>query len=163
MTGTAFNAATCATLQGINVSSPYNSGAFNISNATGGYRLVLGTGNWSVSFVKAGFTSGYYNTPYYTNGAYFHNVSLVPIGGVAKTCGGKNTTVINSTTSIITPGVNKTTYTTTKVQNVTTGPSTPSGGLGSTAIGAIVVVVIIIIVIIAWAAMRGKKPSAHKG
>jgi len=123
LNGTVFNAQTCQPLQGVNVSSAYNTYAFNMSNANGNYRLVLGTGNWSVSFAKTGFVSGYYNTPYESNGAYFHNVSLVPVGGTAKNCG-KNTTIINSTTSITTPGVNKTTATT----SIATSGSGSSGG-----------------------------------
>lgn len=155
LNGTVFNAATCQPLTGVNVSSAYNGNAFNMSNAKGYYYLVLGTGNWSVSFVKSGFVSGYYNTPYETNGAYFHNVSLVPVGGTSKPCG-TNTTVINSTTSIVTPGAtNSTTIGATSSISSGSGAGASAGGLSTTMIVGIVIVIIVIIAIVAYA-MRGK-------
>ena len=154
LNGTVFNAATCQPLAGVNVSSSYNGNAFNISNSNGYYYLVLGTGNWSVSFVKAGFESGYFNTPYETNGAYFHNVSLVPVGGAAHPCG-TNTTLINSTTSIPTPGAtNSSTSPTTSISG-TSGGASSAGGLSTTMIVGIIIVIIVIIAIVAYA-MRGK-------
>ncbi len=154
LNGTVFNAATCQPLAGVNVSSAYNGNAFNMSNSNGYYYLVLGTGNWSISFVKAGFESGYYNTPYETNGAYFHNVSLVPTGGTAKPCG-TNTTVINSTTSIVTPGSTNSTSPTTSISSTSGGGAPSSGGLSTTMIVGIIIVIIVIIAIVAYA-MKGK-------
>ena len=157
LNGTITNAATCATISGAKVSSPYNNYAFNISNSKGYYNLILGTGNWSVTVSAAGYNNGSYLTPYISTGVLSHNFSLVPTGGSARsTPCSKNSTVINQTSTTITPGVNPNTTTSVAVTN-----STGSGNSGMSGTTWIIIGVIVVIVIIAAALMMRKKPPQH--
>ncbi len=160
--GNITSASTCLPIAGAKIVSPYNNYAYNITNSNGEYRMILGSGNWSVTVSAAGYNNGSYLTPYYSTGAWEHNFSLVPVGGTARTTPCNGATVINVTQTTITPGVN--TYQTTSiVQNTTSvlSASSSSGISGSEAAG-IAIVVIIIIVIVAYFAMQGKKkPPEH--
>lgn len=161
--GKVVDGGTCAPLVGAVVSSPYNSNASIATNASGGYRLVLGTGAWNVTYSYTGYNSAEYSAPYETSGAFLYNASLLKPGEVASSncltgaqpSPGNNatsstTTITGSTTTISTPGSSSST--------TSTQPSAPpaSSALNTAYIIAGVVIVIIIIAI-AYFAMRGKK------
>ncbi len=156
LNGNVINAATCAPIVGANVSSPYNNFAFNITNKVGNYSLPLGTGNWTVTVKATGYSSGSFLTPYESAGGLTHNFALVPTGGSTGSClsGISNETVINSTKTTVTPGVNPNVTTSAPSTNVTS-VSQPSGGLTSDVVVA--VIVIIIIAVVAYSMTRKKK------
>jgi hypothetical protein len=161
LNGNVINAATCAPIVGANVSSPYNNYAFNLTNAKGNYSLVLGTGNWSVTVKASGYEGGNFLTPYESNGGHVHNFALLPVGGVAGRClsGISNETIINSTKTTITPGVNP--NVTTSVAAYTTSIAASSGSVFPASTAVVVIIVIIIIVIVAYALTRNSKKKTH--
>lgn len=155
--GNVISASTCLPISGANVSSPYDSYAHNITNANGGYQLILGTGNWSVTTSASGYVGGSYLTPYETAGALNKTFALLPVGGVAGNCLSKNTTVItNITETTVTPGVNQTQMNTTSVAT-TAAPTTTATSNGNSDLW-IGIVIVAVIVIIAYFLMK-KKPS----
>jgi hypothetical protein len=159
--GNVTNAATCAPIAGAVVTSQYNGGFKNITNVHGEYRLPLGTGNWSVTVTANGYSGGSFLTPYYSSGAWEHNFSLVPTGGVARSppCF-SNTTVINTTKTTITPGVNP--NVTTSVASTTVAAIAPSSGSSFPTTAVVVVIVIILVIaVIAYAMTRKKPPAEH--
>jgi hypothetical protein len=160
--GNVTSASSCQPIIGAVVSSQYNNGAFNVTNSNGQFRLDLGTGNWSVTVSAANFVNGSYLTPYYTNGAWEHNFSLIPVGGTANsTPCSKNTTIINTTKTTVTPGLqNSSTVTVATTSTNQSGTTTYSGSNNNYLIGGIIVLVIIIIAAAYF--MTRPKPTHHE-
>jgi hypothetical protein len=168
LNGNVINAETCVPIIGANVSSPYNSYAFNITNRYGNYSLVLGTGNWSVTVTANGFSGGSYLTPYVTNGALFHTFALVPIAGIPGNClaTAKNTTIINTTKTTVTPGVapNVITVPTSTINQTQAAPTnqTQAGNGEAATLAAVIVVVVIVVAIAAYLAMKKRPENEEK-
>ncbi|MFI5412678.1 MAG: hypothetical protein ACHQX1_02200 [Candidatus Micrarchaeales archaeon] len=163
--GNVIDASTCNAIAGARISSPYNNYASNMTNSYGSYRLILGSGNWSVTVGAAGYNNGSYLTPYYSTGAWQHNFSLVPTGGMARStpCFGQTTTVVNATTTTITPGVGANqTSTTVYVAPPSQAPASTQSSNSSTWIIGGIVVVLIIAGIAYYLSKNGKKEKpAH--
>lgn len=161
--GNIIDASTCSPISGAIISSPYNNYNSNITDHYGSYRLVLGTGNWTVTVSAIGYNNGSYLTPYVTTGAWQHNFSLVPVGGAARAtpCFGNTTTVVKSTTT--TPVMtNHTTSTVSTSMNQTS--NTQSSNSSTWIIGG-VIVVIIIAGVAYYLSQNGKKkekPAHHE-
>lgn len=158
--GNVTNASTCAAIAGAVVSSPYNGGASNITNAQGQYRLYLGQGSFNVTVSATGYQSGTYTTPGYFSGAWAHNFSLIPVGGSAKSppCfSGSGTTVVTNT--IQTTSVPATTVPATTNQS-SVGPSSSTNNTGTYIVVAIIVI-IIIVALIWYLSKSGKKQQTH--
>ena len=152
---------TCAPIVNATVQSPYNSNASVMTNATGGYRLVLGTGAWNVTYAYTGYSTTKYSTPYETSGAFLYNASLLKTGETLNpAC---------LTGAQPSPGNNATSSTTTVTS--TAPPSSTSSTSGGGTAGAlstttveIIAVIVVVIIIIAAALLLRKKPAAthHK-
>ena len=164
--GTIVNGTNCSPLQGVNVSSPFNNYAFNISNSTGGYNLRLGIGQWNITAKKAGYAPITFNTPYEYGTNWQYNFFLLSPGQVAGSCTNNlhaaNSTVPTTVTAVTTGAttIPATTapYNTTAAQS-SGAPSAPS----TTTLVAAGLVIIIIIAVVAYFAMKGKGKSAKKG
>jgi hypothetical protein len=171
LNGTIVDAGTCTPIAGANVTSPYNGNAYNISNSNGGYRLVLGTGNWTVTIKAAGYGTSFFNTPYETAGGVTYNFLMLKAGESAMAnCAyfqGQETTI--STTSSVTTTTSTTNYNTssTPSKNVTNSSASQSIQSGMSAAQAIgIVIVVIIAIAIAYylvsASKKGRSQHVQK-
>ena len=162
--GKVVDGGTCQPLVGAIVSSPYNSNASVATNASGDYRLTLGTGAWNVTFAYTGYTSIKYSAPYETSGAFLYNASLLKPGETAATncnTGPQKSPGYNATTTAVTTTTGPTSTISTPGSSTTvssTGGVTPPAAANYTAyyVGAVIVIVIVIVAVALLTRKKGK-------
>lgn len=167
LNGTIVDAGTCTAIAGANVSSPYNGNAYNISNSNGEYRLVLGTGNWTVTVSATGYSTSHFDTPYETSGGLTYNFPMLKPGETAApNCSyfhNQETTIsTTSSTTTTTTTIYTNTSTTSTAVNTSNNSSTPPNGSSSTRAIALVVVVIIVIAIAYYLVTASRKGKQHQ-
>lgn len=156
LNGTVVSGVNCTPLQGVNISTPYNNHAFNISNSKGFYLLYLGYGSWNVTATKSGYQSVTFSTPYEYGGSWAYNFAITPVGQTANpncinSLHGTNSTVPSTapaTTSV--PSSSSPTSVPTTTSGTSSASSTP------TTVVVVAAVVIVIVLIVGYFLLKGK-------
>lgn len=150
--GNVIDGNTCNPLPGVMVTAPYNSNTTNITNSTGGYLLLLGTGSWNVTISKANYTPITFNTSYHTNGAYQFNTYLLKPGTSQANCTlGRYSANSTVPTTVTANSTVTSTMLPTSTQQYTNQSSQNSGKANNNTtyvVGGILILVIIILVVV---------------
>ncbi|MDE1870701.1 MAG: carboxypeptidase regulatory-like domain-containing protein [Candidatus Micrarchaeota archaeon] len=163
--GNVIDGSTCNPIVGAVVSAPYNSNTTNITNSTGGYILLLGSGSWNVTVSKPNYMPIKFITSYHQNGAYQFNTYLLKPGSSPANCTANRHSVNSTVPSTITANstVSSTALpTTTQQSNNQTGQNSSSNGNKTALVVGGAIVLIIILVIVAYFALNGKNFGKQK-